>query len=133
MVLLYNSCLPFPRLLFICIQTALSLEPTGAAERHMKDGRGHVCNNNPVHGSRSNSYEYLALSLSEAVCCSTWINRLFGDNTLFNVSAPLFSFTDTFYLGRPCTRIRPSCRQKGTEICTTEETTGKEGKNLDLP
>jgi hypothetical protein len=51
------------------LDDALSLEPTGTAEKRMKAGRGHVCNINPFHwGDHPNGY--LAMSLSGPVRCS---------------------------------------------------------------
>lgn len=79
--------------------------------------------------SRSSSFEYLAMSLSEAVRCLTRVNRLFGDDILF-VSAPKFTVTDTYHLGGSCASFCPPLCPKGAKTYTTEEGAGKKSKNI---
>jgi len=118
------------------MKDAFSLEPTGTAERHMKAGRGHVCNMT-VCWSRSNSSGYSPCRY-RAPCIGGRI-RLFGANIFplsFDVASLLLLAVDSLFpicfgctmlmlmlnrAGRPCPCICPHCCPKRTKTSTCEE------------
>jgi hypothetical protein len=114
---------------------ALSLEPTGTAERRMKAGRGHVCNIT-ICWSRSNSSRYTPCRYRAPSIARRGRIRLFGANILFPF-LPHLLFLSLLVgmvmtlmivsLGCPCPRICPRGCSKRTETCTSEEAERQEG------
>lgn len=70
---------------------ALSLEPTGTAEKRMKAGRGHVCKINPIHWRRSTPMDTSPCRYRAPFVAHRGRIRLFGAYIFLSFYVILFS------------------------------------------